>query len=245
MKKLLAHRAVTLSLSFLPLVVFLRISYHYGYTDPGWMKGFLTGSALVLLIILAHAASRLRLRDLLFAAALLLLSGAIAFLADLTPMLTAYRRFQGVHALVPAGAGGVRLRARAYLRFCIRPLRGGPRPRRPPGRGGVRLVPHFQRHSGFHRAAADSDDRAALPCRKRSGGLRAAGIRFKPESVSAYMPALFIAATISLFLMNQRHTAPLRRFSALSRVMPTSMPITSGFTQPVVGLKASVKPYFP
>ena len=95
MKKLLAHRAVTLSLSFLPLVVFLRISYHYGYTDPGWMKGFLTGSALVLLIILAHAASRLRLRDLLFAAALLLLSGAVAFLADLTPMLTAYRRFQG------------------------------------------------------------------------------------------------------------------------------------------------------
>lgn len=95
MKKLLAHRAVSISLSFLPLVVFLRVSHHYGYTDPGWMRGFLTGSALVLGILLLYAAARLRLRDMLLAAALLLFSGAIAFLADIWPMLTAYRRFQG------------------------------------------------------------------------------------------------------------------------------------------------------
>lgn len=95
MKKLLAHRAVSIPLSFLPLVVFLRVSYHYGYSDPGWLRGFLTGSALVLAIILLCAAARLRLRDMLFAAALLLFSGAIAFLADIWPMLTAYRRFQG------------------------------------------------------------------------------------------------------------------------------------------------------
>src|SRR6266403_5394989 len=43
--------------------------------------------------------------------------------------------------------------------------------------------------------------------------------------------------------MNQFHTLPVRRFSALSSVMPASSPITSGETQPVFGLKASAKPY--
>ncbi len=95
MKKLLARRTVSISLSLLPLVVFMRVSYHYGFTDPGWMRGFLTGSGLALALILLYSAARLRLRDMLFAAALLLFSGSIAFLADIGPMLTAYRRFQG------------------------------------------------------------------------------------------------------------------------------------------------------
>lgn len=45
--------------------------------------------------------------------------------------------------------------------------------------------------------------------------------------------------------MNQRQTLPLRMFSALSRMMPALMPITSVSVQPVLGLKASTKPYLP
>lgn len=42
--------------------------------------------------------------------------------------------------------------------------------------------------------------------------------------------------------MNQRQTLPLRMFSALSRMMPALIPITSVSVQPVCGLNASTKP---
>lgn len=45
--------------------------------------------------------------------------------------------------------------------------------------------------------------------------------------------------------MNQRQTLPLRMFSALRRMIPALMPITSASIQPVWGLKASTNPYFP
>jgi hypothetical protein len=45
--------------------------------------------------------------------------------------------------------------------------------------------------------------------------------------------------------MNQRQTLPVRMFSALRRMIPMLMPITSVSVQPVLGLKASTKPYFP
>ena len=45
--------------------------------------------------------------------------------------------------------------------------------------------------------------------------------------------------------MNQRQTAPVRMFSALRRMMPALMPITSLSIHPVFGLKASTNPYFP
>lgn len=45
--------------------------------------------------------------------------------------------------------------------------------------------------------------------------------------------------------MNQRHTLPVRMFSALRRMMPALMPITSVSIQPVFGLNASTNPYFP
>src|ERR1035437_4511196 len=54
-------------------------------------------------------------------------------------------------------------------------------------------------------------------------------------------PARSMARRTSGFFMNHFHTNPVRRFSALSRVIPTSMPITSGETHPLLGLKASVK----
>jgi hypothetical protein len=44
-----------------------------------------------------------------------------------------------------------------------------------------------------------------------------------------------MASWISGLAMNQRHTLPVRRFSAESRVMPWSMPITSGLIQLAVG----------
>jgi hypothetical protein len=45
--------------------------------------------------------------------------------------------------------------------------------------------------------------------------------------------------------MNQRQTLPLRAFSALKRIMPALIPITSVSIQPVLGLKASTNPYLP
>lgn len=57
-----------------------------------------------------------------------------------------------------------------------------------------------------------------------------------------YIPASFMARGISGFCMNHFQRLPERRFSALSSVMPTSSPRTSGDTQPLVGWNASVKP---
>jgi hypothetical protein len=42
--------------------------------------------------------------------------------------------------------------------------------------------------------------------------------------------------------MNQRQTEPLRMFSALRRMMPTLIPITSVSVLFIFGLKASTKP---
>ena len=95
MNKLLSNRAVSTSLAFLPLVVFMRVSQHYGFTDPGWMRGFLSGSALTVVLLGLFAAARARVRDILFASGLLLFSGALAFLAEIGPMLVIYKRFQG------------------------------------------------------------------------------------------------------------------------------------------------------
>ena len=64
-----------------------------------------------------------------------------------------------------------------------------------------------------------------------------------PGALSAGVkPARCIAVLISGLAMNQRHTLPVRRFSAESSVMPRSIPITSGLIQFAVGWKASAKP---
>ena len=42
--------------------------------------------------------------------------------------------------------------------------------------------------------------------------------------------------------MNQRQTEAVRMFSALNKIMPTLIPITSVSVQPVLGLNASTKP---
>ncbi len=55
-------------------------------------------------------------------------------------------------------------------------------------------------------------------------------------------PAFAMDTLASRFFMNIFQTNPLRRFSAMSRVIPTSMPMTSGANQPLCGLKASMKP---
>jgi hypothetical protein len=45
--------------------------------------------------------------------------------------------------------------------------------------------------------------------------------------------------------MNQRQTLPVRMFSALSKIIPAFIPIISVSIQPLLGLKASTKPYRP
>ena len=48
-----------------------------------------------------------------------------------------------------------------------------------------------------------------------------------------------MARRTSGFRINQAQTLPVRAFSAEIRVMPRSMPITSGFVHPFTGWKAS------
>ena len=95
MKKLLSHRAISMALTFLPLFVFLRVASHYNFTDDGWMRAFITGAAISAAIIALFAVKRVPFRDLLLAFGLLLISGAIAFLADIRPVTAGYKRFQG------------------------------------------------------------------------------------------------------------------------------------------------------
>ena len=59
---------------------------------------------------------------------------------------------------------------------------------------------------------------------------------------SGTMPASAKALGASGFAINHFQILPLRRFSALRSVIPTSMPITSSAFQPVFGLKASTNP---
>ena len=58
-----------------------------------------------------------------------------------------------------------------------------------------------------------------------------------------FNPTKSIERRTSSFFMNRSQTKPVRKFSAISTVTPRSMPITSGLSQPVSGLKASRKPY--
>ena len=53
--------------------------------------------------------------------------------------------------------------------------------------------------------------------------------------VATWVAEAGIAAGISVFFMNHCQTRPVRRFSALKSVIPTSIPITSGLTQPSPG----------
>ncbi|MBI4655484.1 MAG: hypothetical protein HY746_01930 [Elusimicrobia bacterium] len=89
------RRTLHIAVAIFPVMVFLRVARHYGLTDQAWMRAFVTGAALSLIIITAFVLKRARFRDLLFASGLLLVSGAIAFLADIKPMLAVYKRFQG------------------------------------------------------------------------------------------------------------------------------------------------------
>src|SRR5262249_28114784 len=77
------------------------------------------------------------------------------------------------------------------------------------------------------------------------GGISTLTLSLRVSDVSLTSPTIRIARGISALRINQRQTFPLRKFSALNSVIPTSMPITSGFTHPVLGLKASTKPYRP
>jgi len=95
MKKLLSNKGVSTGLSFTSLVIFMSVAQRYGFTDAAWRRAFITGAAVVLCLLAVFAVFRVKCRDILFASALLLVSGAMAFILELAPMVAAYKRFQG------------------------------------------------------------------------------------------------------------------------------------------------------
>lgn len=95
LKKIFTRRRILTAVSLLPLAVFLKVARHYGGTEDAWRRAFLTGAALSGVLMAVFAARRVPFRDILLAFGLLFISGAIAFLADLRPVLAVYARFQG------------------------------------------------------------------------------------------------------------------------------------------------------
>src|SRR5690349_15586619 len=65
-----------------------------------------------------------------------------------------------------------------------------------------------------------------------------------PAAGAGLKPARCIPRCTSGFFIKMFHTKPVRAFSAISMVMPVSMPITSGSYQSFSGLKAFTNPYW-
>ena len=83
---------------------------------------------------------------------------------------------------------------------------------------------------------AEHDGRALSPGRSRWN------VASDVTASTRRKPASFIPRCTSGAAMKARQTSPVRRFSAITSMMPTLIAITSGDAQPVWGLKASVKP---
>jgi len=95
LKKIFTRRRVLTAAFLLPLAVFLKVARHYGGTEDAWRRAFLAGTAISGVLMAVLAAKRVPFRDILLAFGLLFISGSIAFLADLRPVLAVYARFQG------------------------------------------------------------------------------------------------------------------------------------------------------
>jgi len=83
------------AVSLLPLAVFLRLAEMGGYTDEAWGFSFRTGAGLCAAFAAMSLLARVRVRDVFAAAALLLVTGAFAFIAGLSAMVDIYREYQG------------------------------------------------------------------------------------------------------------------------------------------------------
>jgi hypothetical protein len=81
--------------SLLPLAVFLRLAEMGGYTDEAWGLSFRAGAGLCAAFAAVSLLARVRVRDVFAAAALLLVTGAFAFIAGLSAMVDIYREYQG------------------------------------------------------------------------------------------------------------------------------------------------------
>ncbi len=99
MEKVFNRRNLTTALALIPLNIFLRVARHYGHTDDAWMRAFVTGALLALLVAGLSLWRRLPVRDLLFAFILLFVTGAIAFLAGIPTVVYGYKSFQGTALL--------------------------------------------------------------------------------------------------------------------------------------------------
>ena len=83
-------------LSLAPLAVFLRMAAAGGYaSDADWRPAFFAGAALCVCFAAVAYIRRRPVPDVFAASALMLLSGAAAFLAGAWPLLEVYGRLKG------------------------------------------------------------------------------------------------------------------------------------------------------
>ncbi|MDQ7772275.1 MAG: hypothetical protein RDU13_02000 [Elusimicrobiales bacterium] len=95
MRRALTRENLFFGLSLVPLAVFLRLAGMGGYTDEAWALSFRTGAALCAGFAVLSLRARVKPRDVFGAAALLLCTGALSFLAGLAPVIDLYREYQG------------------------------------------------------------------------------------------------------------------------------------------------------
>lgn len=89
-----SRRASSFALSIVPLAVFLRVAAHLGGSDAAWFKAFLSGCAVTAAVAGVSVLARVPAGDLLPASALLLFTGALAFLPGAGAVLDIYREYQ-------------------------------------------------------------------------------------------------------------------------------------------------------
>lgn len=94
-KRYLTRENIFTALGIIPLMVFLRVAGWYGFTDEAWMRAFVSGAALSVIVLALSAWLKVPARDAVIAASMMLISGGIAFLAGLEPVVNFYGRRQG------------------------------------------------------------------------------------------------------------------------------------------------------
>ena len=95
------------------------------------------------------------------------------------------------------------------------------------------------RAPGRDRGTGDHDRPGPGTCRHRTA-VSAPG---QSVPVMEVKPARCMPRRVSALLMNVFHTRPVRTFSAITRLMPVSMPMTKSSRHFVSGLKAFTNPY--
>jgi len=88
---MLKYETFTDIFALIPIVTFVAISQWYGYTDAGWKLAFLIAGGLALAYSITSYISGVVVDRFIMAVNLFLMIGGIAFLANITPILTFYQ----------------------------------------------------------------------------------------------------------------------------------------------------------